>query len=443
MRLIPWTTLSAAIVGDDLVTAVVSRGPMGATTRRGPVLRRFLSMPADEARRALSAVDPGASARLILTIPTSWCAVRPVPIDARTWHGAKDAVLASIEQLVPVSSGEAMVGLISRRPGASAAASAQPESAGAEETGSSSSGWLVVARRPQVIAWSEALTRAAGRAPSAVLAAPMAVLGLGLQNADRAEVLDELAGRVAVRHTLSGGEIDELAGSLGLGDGASPGAVRMPGVDPDIGGTALQPHDLAVGAALCEDIGAGMFVPLEGVSRRSGNRWFAPAAAAAVAAVLFIGAGRASDWRYEKATEALLAQREDPDRKQRQKAVEDASAATLRLAALIETGVNPAVKSWRPMLPDLAAAQSAVPSSGFLYRISLDAERLELRGEAERTGDVLKNLDAEGSRFVGITRPDPISQVPQRNLEMFTVRATRKPVASNAPGAGGEKGGAQ
>lgn len=433
MRLIPWTTFSAAIIGDDLVTAVVSRSIVGAKVRRGPVLRRFLSMPADEARRALSTIDPGPSARLILTVPTSWCSVRPVPMDARNWASAKDAVLASIEQLVPVASADAMVGLVSRRVGVSAAASPELSS---DETAPAASGWLVVARRPQVIAWSEALSRAVGRLPDAVLAAPMAVSGLGLQNADRAEVLDELAGRVAVRHTLIGGEIDELAASLGMGDVPSAGAVRMPEADAEVGGTAIPPYELAIGAALAEDIGAGTFVPLDGRARRATNRWIAPAVAAAVAALLFIGAERVSDWRYEKAIDALVAER--ASRQEDQKQVDESRAATLRLAALIEAGVNPAVKTWRPILPDLAAAQAAVPQDGFVYRVSLNADRLEMRGEAGRSVDVLTNLGAEGSAFTGAKWLAPISEVPERKTESFTLEAMRRPAPSAA-----QKGGAQ
>jgi hypothetical protein len=438
MRLFPWTTLSAAIVGDDLVTAVIARGVFGASVRRGPVLRRFLAMPADEARRALAAIDPGSGTRLILTVPTSWCSVRPVPMDVRGWGAAREGVLASIEQLVPVSSSEAMVGLVSRRPGSTPGASSSAVGDGSEETASAASGWLIVARRPQVVAWIEALSRAAGRSPSAVLAAPMAVLGLGLQNADRAEVLDELAGRVGVRHTLVGGEIDELTGSMGLSDVPSAGAVRMPGADAEIGGTPLSAHDLAVAAALAEEIGAGAFVPLEGRSTRAPNRWLVPAAAAVVAGLLWVGAGRVSDWRSEQAIIALEDER--AVFASELKEVEAARSETLRLASLIDSGINPVVKSWTPALPALASAQAAVPVDGFLYWVKTTTDGVEMRGEAKQAADVLRALASETGPFVNVRQVDPISPVPQRGLETFTFSAKRKPAAPD-PAAKSAKGG--
>lgn len=83
MNLLPWTTLAASVVGDDLYLSEVSGGLAGLGARSKPVamLGGFLSMSVDEARRAIGDAA-GKGARLILVVPTSWCAVRPVPFDA-------------------------------------------------------------------------------------------------------------------------------------------------------------------------------------------------------------------------------------------------------------------------------------------------------------------------------------------------------------------------
>jgi len=436
MRLMPWTTLSAAIIGDDLVTAVVSRGLTGAAVRHGPVLRQFLSMPPDEARRAFAAIDPGASARVLLTVPTSWCAVRPVPLDAKGWSKAREGVLASIEQLAPIASDDAMAGVISRR--SQSFFRGDRAEAGDEPAGAS--GWLIVARRSGVAPWIDAITRSLGRAPTAVLAAPMAVTGLGLQNADRAEVLDELAGGVVVRHTLVGGEIEDLAAPLGLADSPAPGAVRLPLVDAEGGGVELTPHDLAVAAALTEDIGAGQFVPLDGPAKAASNRWALPAAAAIVALGLLVSSGQVSDWRYQRAIDAISESRSALEPRQRE--IEKARAEAIRYTALIENGVNPLLKSWTPALEPIADAQSAVAGDGFLYWIRADGASVEMRGEAKQAADVLRALESPTSRFTRARLIDPVSPVAQRGLETFTVRAERKPEPAPAADQEPSKGGA-
>lgn len=435
MRLIPWTTLSLAVVGEDLFTAVVSRGPLRARSWKGPVLRGFLSMSADESRRALSSLLTSAgadsSARVLLTVPTSWCAVRPVPVDAKGWPGAREGLMASIEQLAPVSASDAMAGLVSRR-----AAAGQSGDSDAGDGAAASSGWLVVARRSQVGAWTQALARALGREVSAVIAAPMAATGLGLQNTDRAEVLDELAGGVSVRHVLSGGEIDELAGTFGFGDGPAPGAVRLPGIAAEAGpgSSALSGHDLAIGAALAEDIGAGQFVPLEGSARRPARRWVLPAAACLAAAGLALGAARVSESRYERAIRELASQRDAVAEPLRE--IELVRARAARLSGLVERGVNPLVSQWTPALPALASAQSAVTGDGFIYWVRWNAgggaggaASVEMRGEVKQASSVLQSLESAGSLFSGARLVDPVSPVPQRGLETFTVRAERKPSA--------------
>lgn len=441
MRLTPWTTLSLAVVGDDLFAAVVSRGLRGASSWRGPVLRGFLSMPADEARRALAGLmttagAPAAAARVLLTVPTSWCAVRPVPVDARGWGGAREGLLASIEQLAPVSASDAMVGLVSRR-GPQGGAPEDTSGHPGGDDAALSSGYLVVARRSQVGAWTQGVARALGREVSAVLGAPMAILGLGLQNADRAEVLDELAGGVLVRHALVGGEVDELAATLGFADAPSPGAVRLPGVSEDSGGTGLTGHEVAVAAALAEDLGAGQFVPLDGAPRRAPRRWVLPAAACVGAGLLWIAGLRVSEARYEHAIDALASQRQAVAEQQRE--VERTRARVLRLAALVNQGVNPIARSWTPALPHIASAQGAVDQDGFVYWIRWNAAdpaapaSIEMRGEAPKTARVLAALEAPSSLFTNARLVDPVSTVAQRGLETFTVRAERKPPAGPPP----------
>ncbi len=427
MPLIPWTTLSAAVVGDDLALAQVSAGALGARTRAGPLLPGFLGMAPDQARQAISAWGAAADApslsgaRLILTIPTAWCAVRAVPFDARQWRSAREGVMASLEQLVPVAPADALVGVIGRA-GAPAQAADDAVAAG---------GFLLAARRSAVQPWIEKLEAITGASVTAVLAAPMAALGLGSQSSPRAEIFDELAGGMTVRHSFVHGELADLGAPLGLADDTSAASARrLPGVSGDSGGASITGAELAVAAALAERVGAGCFAPLMGQARTAPRRWLVPLAAAALAMAALWGASAVSDHRYQAAIDQLAEQRKqfEPQRK----LAEATRAEARRLIALIDQGVNANVNSWASVMPRLAAAQGALPQDGFLYWVRLDAEGLEMRGEAKHAADVLRALESPGGPFTRARLTDPVSTVDGRELETLTVRADRKPAGAAA-----------
>lgn len=422
MRLTSFTTVSLAIVGEDLATAVVSGGPGGLKVFTGPVLRRFLSMPSDEARRELAALPAPGGARVVLTVPSSWCAIRGVPFGASGWPSAREGVLASIEQLVPIESQDAMVGVV----GSAAAPVAGASSEGDAVRG----GALVVARRSRVRPWMDQIERARGGRVSAVLGAPMAALGLGLQHAERAEVIDELAGGMAVRHTLRFGEPEEIAASIPMTDDSAAVRVRLPGVEGIENARLVTEGEYAAAAAIAEHVGAGLIVPLEGRPTRAPSRWVFPAAAAALALLVLLGAQKVSDARYQRGIDALAERRAalQPEYAR----AEQARSRANRLALLIQNDINARVASWESVLPAVRSAQAAVPRDGFLYWIKLDTAGVEMRGEARKAADILRALESSGSLFAGARLSEPVSQVAPRGMETFTVQASRKvaPAAS-------------
>lgn len=414
MNLLPWTTLAASVVGDDLYLSEVSGGLAGLGARSKPVamLGGFLSMSVDEARRAIGDAA-GKGARLILVVPTSWCAVRPVPFDADGWRNAREGIIASIDQLVPVSSVEAMVGVLSV----------------GSVSGGKRGGYLLVARRPVVQAWLERLSSVTGVAVSGVLAAPMALLGLGLSRVPEARVRDELAEGMRVRHVLRYGEPVALCEPESALDEPIDGMeLALPESE---GGQGIGGHELAVSAALAERAGAGWFVPLEGRGVRGAPRWLAAAAAVVLACAALLGAKFVSDGRYESAIEDLAIERKQHEAAQ--KAAESDRAEARRLCALIDKGFNAQVKQWGSILPALASAQAAVGKDGFVYWVKLDTGGVEMRGEAKQSADVLRAMESSASLFSRARLTDPPSGVPERGLETFTVKAEAK----QAPGGEG------
>lgn len=399
----PFRTISCLIDAPGLVVAEVSSGLGGARSRPVATITNFLGTPPEEARRNLPFRR---GARVILIVPTAWCAVRPVPFAAENWRQARAGVLASIDQLVPVSPAEAMVAVVSRRP------------VGPNDD-SETRGWILAARRPQVQAWIDHLARTLGNPPDAVVPAVAALHGLGLHAPSGVDVLDELAGALTVRHRVAAGEIESCAVPPGMGDTVSDSAISLTRAVGD-----FDPLRIAVAAAVGERAGAGLSVPLEGTPVPPRRAWLAPTAAAGLAILALLGARWVADARYDAGVRRLAAERDA--NKDALAEVERDRADTLRVTALLANQVNPAVAPWKPVLPALASAQHAVAGDGFLYWVRLDDAGVEMRGEAAKSAEVLRSLESPDSLFTQARLVDPVSPVPQRALESFSVRAARK-----------------
>lgn len=416
--------LSLVIDGTDLWPVMVERSPFGARERRAPVVRGFLGLAPEAARRALDAADTSREARIILTIPSAWCGVRAVDVGPREWPGARDELAASIDRFLPFSPDDAMVGYLARAadPGASSA-----------EGGIAPGGYLVAARRSVVEPWLGAISAALGRGPDAVIAPCMALAGLGLQHEPRAVVLERQPSGALLGHHLGGGRVVSLAepwegdDSLGcpvyaLNDGSGASGAPASG--------AIGPGELALAAALVDQLGFGPFQPLTGKLSRVLPWWLIPGGLAAAAAIMFILAGPTRDGRYERAWSIASAERASIAPAVME--VELVRDRARRLSGLIDAGVKATITERRTALPLLADAAAAVTPEGFIYRLALDEKSVTVEGEAARYLDVLSGLEAS-SAFARARQVNPSVGVSERKLDTYSLRAEREDVPPAPP----------
>ncbi len=420
LTLRPWRRVSATIVGDTLHIVAAASTLRGVRVAEGVVLERFLAMPPDEAAgaitRLLDQLGRGGAMRGLLgaalVVPDSWCATRPIQMTTAAWPKARDEVLRSLDRLLPIPPDDALVGLLDVFP-------AEP---GAAATG----GVLIAVRRSIAQAWLDAFARAAGLPSHSidVYSPHIAALGLGLQDSPQSEFLSPLGPgpdaqgerlRFAWGRPLAVGESartsDEPWGRRLIYRAASATD------DAQIG-----PQDLALGAALAPVVAAGSFCPLGGRVSPAPRRWIAPAAAAAVAAALFLSAGPVFNARLERGAARLA---------QEQTAVEAAlgEAQAMRREAerslrILTAGVATPTSNWRSALPALLEAQSALGERGFLYRVELGPEHLSMSGEVASATSALEALEAS-PRLSGARLLAPIQRSSATGLDVVEIRATR------------------
>lgn len=428
--------VSAAVVGEDLYVVRVTGPTWRVKVRRGPVLRRFLAIGSEEARRALTEI--GGSGRVVLTIGSGICGVRPMQLGMRRWGAARAEVVRSIGRLFPLEPEEAAVGLVERAP-ASGGAARRP---GAEGD-NAERGYLVVAPRRDVEAWTDALGRALGREVTEVLAPSMAMLGLGLQHEERAGVIERSASGGEEIHWLRYGAVEELgaAWSSEMDDTTEVGGAtlrRLPGAEGARGGDPIDGFELAIAAALAPAVAGGRFAPLVGRAPGAPKRWILPVGAGVAAALLLWAGGAVMNGRYERAIGRLEAEEasmaDDLARVQAMRTELDEKTA------LIEQGVGKTVAQWKSVMPDLTAAHAVVPARGFLYEVGVDEDRVFLRGEAPRASDVLRALEASSS-FEDPQQQSPVRAVEERSSEEFDLVAHRVSAGAkpSAPPEGGTK----
>jgi hypothetical protein len=417
MPIAPHRVLSAVIVGDDAHTALVDLAPLRTRARRGPTLKGFLSAPVEDLRRAL---PPEAAGReLVLTVPSSACGVRSAGVGAAQWNGARAEIHRSIGKMFPISPEEALLGFVARA----------PRGAEAEE---SAGGYLIVAQREAVRPHVERLREIAGPESVRLLAPQMAILGLGYQRLADVGVLDAGPTGAPVIHRLRRGRVVGLAEPWDpeASDAAAVGGLslwRLPrgmdDADPSLRSiAAIDPHDLAVAAALAPRVGGGEIAPLDERATPAPNRWLFPLAATAAAIALVWGAASVREARLERGVDRVARQEERLQ-------AEFAEAQRLRqeldrLRARVRAGVIEPTSDWRPILPALADAEAVVPTSGFVYSLDVSPERVLIRGEAPLASDVLRGLE-ETDRFRNAAFQDPTSDVAERNAESFHLRADR------------------
>ncbi|TVQ31710.1 MAG: hypothetical protein EA376_08585 [Phycisphaeraceae bacterium] len=403
MTLTPWKKLSAVILGDDLHVALVSGSPLGVRVRRGPTLRRFLSMPESEARAALEPLASGA--RVTLTCPASCCALRPIQMSARQWEGAREEVERSIDRLLPIPASDAMVGVIDV----------------GEEAGAG--GCLVAVRRSLVAPWIDAIGAATQRPILHVLSPHMAMLGLGLQGEARADVIEPGPHGGALRHELAWGRPVALGEPDHADEALAHGTrVTLPGESEQPVAGEIEPHQLAIAAAMAPVVAPGVFAPLLGPTPPLPKRWIPPAVGAAAALALFLAGPAMWESRLVRATDSLRA--EHATMQDRVDSVQALRQQAERYGRLVNEGVAQATSEWGSVLPTLIDAQRSLGDRGYFYRLEVTTRELHMVGEAGNATGVLERLEtSEALTSARITSPVTTSN--QTGLETIDVRVDR------------------
>lgn len=412
--------LSLAAIGNDLVVCLVRPSFSGATITPGVTINEALRAGHAPLREAVTRLGVRASGiRIALTCPSGICSLRPIGLGIENWSKARDEVLASLGRLFPMTSDNALVGLIDRRPDAVAADSAAHR------------GYLCAVRRDQINPWLTMIEQALGRAPDIVLAPPMATFGLGLQQTEHAGVIERQPSGICTIHRLEYGEITALSEpwSPEIDESAALAGIRlleMPtaaAAQPLPGVERIDPQQYAASCALATLVGSAHLAPLHGRTPRRLPAWVAPAAAVLLAVVL-VGASfplRAA--RYDRA----IAEAADQERTIQPEFVrvsalrQEAEMRRNTLQAVVRNHMN----AWTPMTPDLAALRAAMPDGAFLYRYTLDANHLTIHGEAPRAADVLLAIE-RSEAFTAAQQVSPPSSADERGLERFHIRAERR-----------------
>ncbi len=403
-----WTKLVGVAHGDDLHIAVVSRTPFGVRAQPGPRLANFLQMPTDEVRTALADIA-SPSTPTTLVAPSAWCAVRSVQIVAKEWRNAREEIVRSIDSLVPIAPGEAMVGYLETVDGA----------------GEPRGGAVIAMRTTHVAPWLEALERAGSRRVE-VVTPHIAALGLGLQHDARAEVIDA-AGAALVRHEFAHGRALSIAQPMHAGQTEPSSRYILPaaqGIYPkDAPGKQLSEFDLALGAALAPTVAGGVFSPIVGRDPAAPKRWLASVAAGVAAVILLAAAGPLLGARLARATDALQTDREQMAGEVEQ--IVRMRTDAERYSRLLSEGVAQPTSEWRSVLPALIDAQAALGAEGFLYRIEVTPDHLTMQGEAESASETLEQLEGSPS-LAGARHMRPVRTSGVTNKQIFEIRAGRE-----------------
>lgn len=401
MSLLSQTILAFAVVNDVLHAAAVRRSPLGSSVAEGGSLDRAQAESPDRLRGACKGL--GSPDAVVLVCPSEWCAIRPMGLSPQQFDGALPELRANLRSLLPLSGDNAMLGYIGRT-----------------SADGPAGGYLIGVDLARLSPWLDIVSRGLGRPVDQVLAPPMALLGLGLQSEPEAVVFERLTSGAVVSHRLRAGEIEELS-SLARAESTGSVAARslfdsaMPGITP------TSPGQFAAAGALASMVAAPAFRPFAGRRPARSRRWIPAAAGFAAALLCVVLAGQAQSWRVDRGIAAL-----DDKALALATQLEDARRAhdeARRLIALLRAA-DAALPRGAAVLPDLLAARTAVPAEGFLYRVELDGGSATLRGEARRSGDVLRSVE-QAAEFQAAREMDAPIAVEERGTEMFHVRAER------------------
>lgn len=391
MPVLKQTILTVAPLNDAVAVALVERAGRSVRTIASETAHGAEAMTPEAILAACSRLAASRSIdEIVLTLPAAWCSCREIGIPPRDWKGARDGVMESLEDLVPVPSDDALVGLLALH----------------ESDETCSRGVIVAARRSLVEPVLDAMRAAAPGARESVVSSSMAAIGLA-------------AGAEGALHIV---EPDSVAStSMTLRNGL-PVAIDAPAQGEeaiDLSGDSA-PGALAVAAVVAPLTASASFVPLIGRTRPPWARYVRPGALVAAAILMLAAAPVIWESRMANAVESLRDQRAAM-----QASFDEAQSyrAQAERSIALCTAFDEATTSWRSTLPALRDAVAALGDDGHLYRFQCDSRGVLLTGEAADPGSVLERL--ESSPGLTAARPtSPITPSPtDPSLRVFTFTA--------------------
>lgn len=386
------TILAVAPQADRTGLAVVAATPSSVRTLESAEIAAFdPAAPDRSAASVASFASKHTPDDVLLVIPASWCVTREIALTPADWTGARAGVLEALEDLLPIASDDAHVGLLGLY----------------DEHESCTRGVVIAARRDLIDPVAEALRHVAPAASLTVISSHMAALGLPVQGEAAASVV-ESDGAVEVSLELAHGLPVET-------DAPAPRSSNIHRLSTD--GAAAR---LAVAAARASRVAPRAFVPLVGNRSAIWPRYTASVAYLAVAAALLALAPVLWNARLEAG-----ADRAASDRAAIQDAFHSAqeTRAEFERTAALCAAFDEASGEWASVLPPLRDAVAALGDNGFLYRLQLEAGVLTITGESANPGTVLERLEASPS-LAGARSTAPLTNSPtDPTLRVFTVRS--------------------
>jgi hypothetical protein len=385
-------TLAAAPVGETLGLALVATGPTGARVLRATEAAGFDAAAPERFAAAVSGFLAGEPVdEAMLVAPAAWCALREIAVTPAEWPSARQGVLESLEDLLPLAAEEARVGVIGLY----------------DENERCGRGALVAVRRDVIDPLVDALRQSTAGARVTVVSSHIAALGLDVQGAPRTSVVENDG---AVDASL------ELAGGLPIHiDEPAPRSQTILRIGEDV-----SPADLAAAAPMASLAAPGAWAPMTGDAPNAWKRHLPAGAAIALAALLLAASPLIWNARLSAGAEAAEVRRvelrEAFDRAQ------SARAEAERLTEL-SRAFDRATADWASVMPAVTQAVEALGAEGFIYRLQLERGVLTMTGESPAPGDALERLESaralSNARFTTPLTPSPTDPA----LRVFTIRA--------------------
>lgn len=413
-------TVGVALAGNTAAAVLVRRTPLGVRTTTLGTATDIDSLDVTARRDLLGFTSVPGNARVVVSLPSSICALRPIGLGRAAFRAARQELAAASGDLFPFPADETDLGFIELVTNSESLSPAAPT----DDT-SAVSGCLVAVHRPRLDAALTPIAEAMGRPVHAVLSPHMAMLGLGLQSQHTCRISEVSPFGQTLIHELCHGLPVRLARpALPEGD-ALPDFAFPDETVPDKAALSR----LAEATALASAVAPAAFLPLRGPAPSPALRWLPPAALAACAALLASVALSVSNARYNAAADA--AAQEQAAITQSFAAASDDAAELERIAAVLQSAQELGLSDNDGSFDALAAAITLLPQDAYLERIAIEPESVRLVGGAARAQQVLRSLE-QSPRFARATQNGAYVRIGMGSVahwESFDLSAERSGLA--------------